>query len=184
MEYTTWRCSIWNSKKLRWYTFKKFLLKNKIQEEYEQVDIFYIIPGWYWMLNKSLPDLKTQFNLHCWQFWAKSVFPVFQAHERKRKNLQPINTSCWVVMVPIFNSSTQEVEEEAEACGSLSSRPTSIQSEFQDSQGYIEEPYLEFSPTSPAKKNQTKPNKQKDNWKGIWKTCFNYVTLSKVMHLS
>jgi hypothetical protein len=41
---------------------------------------------------------------------------------------------------------------EAEAGGSLSVKPDSLQIEFQDSQGYIEEPCL---------KKQTKKNKQK-----------------------
>jgi hypothetical protein len=43
------------------------------------------------------------------------------------------------VVVHAFNPSTRE----AEAGRLLSSRPAGLQSEFQDSQGYTEKPYLE-----------------------------------------
>jgi hypothetical protein len=43
------------------------------------------------------------------------------------------------VVVHAFNPSTWE----AEAGGFLSLRPAGLQSEFQDSQGYTEKPYLE-----------------------------------------
>jgi hypothetical protein len=43
-----------------------------------------------------------------------------------------------VVVAHTFNPSTQE----AEAGGSLSSRPIGLQSEFQDSQGFLEKPCL------------------------------------------
>jgi hypothetical protein len=62
------------------------------------------------------------------------------------------------VLVHAFNSSTREVE----ADGFLSSRQPGLQSEFQDSQGYTEKPYLEKQKqTNKQTKNKNKKQKQK-----------------------
>ena len=62
------------------------------------------------------------------------------------------------MLVHAFNSSTRE----AEAGGFLSSRQPGLQSEFQDSQGYTEKPYLEKQKqTNKQTKNKNKKQKQK-----------------------
>ena len=58
------------------------------------------------------------------------------------------------VVAHTFNPSTLEVE----AGRFLSSRPSGIQSEFQDSQGYTEKP---VSKNKTNKKNKTKQNKKR-----------------------
>jgi hypothetical protein len=64
------------------------------------------------------------------------------------KNLK----KSWAVVAQAFNPSTWE----AEAGGFLSSR-NSLQSEFQDSQGYAEKPCLEKTKTKIKKKNLKEP---------------------------
>lgn len=55
-----------------------------------------------------------------------------------------------------FKSSGQE----AESRGSLNSKPPYLQSEFQDSQGYKEKPFLERADKTNKPKEQTEKDKE------------------------
>jgi hypothetical protein len=57
----------------------------------------------------------------------------------------------------IFNSGTQE----AETGGSLSSKPSGLQRDFQESQGYTEKPTKQTNKKSPKSNKQRKTKQQK-----------------------